>query len=1010
MSSEALLRIEKAQRTRATSLSLSGLELREIPAELAAVTTLTRLNLRNNRLSVLPDWLGNLTSLTTLELGGNQLTALPDWMGNLTNLTTLELGSNQLTAVPETLGNLTNLTTLGLDANQLTALPETLGNLTNLTILELGNNQLSAIPDWLGNLTNLATLGLSDNQLTALPDTLRNLTNLTILELSHNQLTALPDAVCNLVGLGFLNAGNNRLTVLPDEIGALTELAFLYLTGNQLTALPDQLGTLTRLNVLYLNDNHLTVLPDWIGDLPHLDRLAISGNDDLVSPPPSVLAQGTKAVLAFLGARRQRAERQWRSKVLVVGQGRAGKTSLVKALSGKPHDAQEPTTHGLNVSQLELAHPLPDVVGEEVRMRLAVWDFGGQEIYYATHQFFLTGQSLFVLVWSSGAGYEYSRLRYWLDLISAREPGAPIIVVATQTAERAPDLPQAELAAAYPAVRAWVSVDNETRAGIDELRDLIGEYAAGLPLMGAPWPAAWLAALQACRDLPGTHISLAEFQKVLGEAGMTAESDQLVFTGVLHQLGEILHYTHDRELSELVILKPQWLGVRMSEILDSKPVEERSGLLHHEDVTAHWRDLGLDLRRHLLSMMDTFDVSYRVDDAEIAAIVVERLPWDPPAYHEAWARLAPPNSRQIRLRYTIDGAIPPGIPTWFIARSHRFSTEHFRPWRTGALRQHHDGKHLGLISVDTARNTIDLTVRGPLPAAFFSILDDGLKVTFSRYPGLRLTAAVPCHCAEDCTTQYAYDKLLLRAERGILNVECDSSLEQVSIAALLYGFTPASTDDPAQMQARFDQLAHQMQGQTELLQREFIKMVNAEHARCPCVFTLTLVKDTVAGLAKPGQTTYQLQLYCEEPGAWHPLPEGAGSYRIADLSKWRHALNRNYNRAAKTLSLPTLIAGAATGIPAPALPLVETNRPALQDLGDLLEDSWSTPSARAETDAQYRVLEQLLAALDPKRQWGGLSKITTPEDLTLYVCPEHVARYLTPQKPHQSKSKMELRS
>ena len=958
MSREALSRVKTAQRTQSTYLDLSKLKLRELPAQLKAVTTLTKLNLNDNQLTVLPDWLGSLTSLTELHVGGNLLTTLPDSFSNLTRLSLLDLSSNQLTTLPDSLSNLTRLSLLYLGDNQLTTLPDSLSNLTRLTDLALGDNQLTTLPDSLSNLTQLSVLYLGDNQLTTLPDSLSNLTQLTDLDLGHNQLTTLPDSLSNLTQLSYLDLGSNQLTTLPDSLG----------------------------------------------NLPTLSRLELGGNGDLVSPPPSVVAQGTSAVLTFLRARRQQEdERQWRSKLLVVGQGRAGKTSLVKALSRKPHDAQEPTTHGLNVSELELAHPRPQEVGEEVRMRLAVWDFGGQEIYYATHQFFLTGQSLFVLVWNSGAGYEHSRLRYWLDLISAREPGAPIIVVATQTADRAPDLPQAELAAAYPAVRAWVSVDNEARIGIDELRDLIAEQAAELPLMGAAWPATWLAALQACQDLPGTHMSLPEFHKVLGDAGMTDESDQSVFTGVLHQLGEILHYTHDRELSELVILKPQWLGVRMSEILDSKPVEDRSGLLHHADIAAHWRDLGLDLRRHLLSMMDTFDVSYRVDDADIAAIVVERLPWDPPAYHEAWARLAPPNSRQIRLRYTIDGVIPPGIPTWFIARSHRFSTQQFRPWRTGALRQHHDGRHLGLIHVDTARNTIDLTVRGPLPAAFFSLLDDGLKVTFSRYPGLRLTASVPCSCADDCTTQYAYDKLLLRAERGISHVECDSSLEQIGIAALLYGFTPASTDDPAQMQARFDRLAQQMEGQTELLQREFIKLANVEHARCPCVFTLTPVKDAVAGVAKPGQTTYQLQLYCEEPGAWHPLSGDSGGYRVADLSKWRNALNRNYNRAAKTLSLPTLIAGAVTGIPAPTLPLVKTDRPALQDLplasGD--EDGWATPSARAETEAQYRVLEQLLTALDPKKRWGDLSKITTPEGLVLYVCSEHVARYLTPAKPHQ---------
>ena len=65
-----------------------------------------------------------------------------------------------------------------------------------------------------------------------------------------------------------------------------------------------------------------------------------------------MVAEGVEAVLAFLRARRVTSERVWRSKLLVVGQGGAGKTSLVKALGGAPHDPDEPTTHGLRVGEL----------------------------------------------------------------------------------------------------------------------------------------------------------------------------------------------------------------------------------------------------------------------------------------------------------------------------------------------------------------------------------------------------------------------------------------------------------------------------------------------------------------------------------------------------------------------------------------------------------------------------------------------------------------------------------
>jgi len=129
-------------------------------------------------------------------------------------------------------------------------------------------------------------------------------------------------------------------------------------------------------------------------------------------------------------------------------------------------------------------------------MRLAAWDFGGQEIYHATHQFFLTDQSLFVLVWNARTGYEHGRLRYWLDLITARASQAPILIVATHVpteheAGRAPDQPSTQLHRNYPQICASAQVDSATHDGITELSTLIARHAASLPLMGQLWPQSW---------------------------------------------------------------------------------------------------------------------------------------------------------------------------------------------------------------------------------------------------------------------------------------------------------------------------------------------------------------------------------------------------------------------------------------------------------------------------------------------------------------------------------------
>ena len=61
-----------------------------------------------------------------------------------------------------------------------------------------------------------------------------------------------------------------------------------------------------------------------------------------------------------------------------------------------------------------------------------VWDFGGQEDYYATHQCFLSSMALYLLVWRLIDGGEgVNNLTSWLDNIAVRSPGSTVIIVGT---------------------------------------------------------------------------------------------------------------------------------------------------------------------------------------------------------------------------------------------------------------------------------------------------------------------------------------------------------------------------------------------------------------------------------------------------------------------------------------------------------------------------------------------------------------------------------------------------
>ena len=117
---------------------------------------------------------------------------------------------------------------------------------------------------------------------------------------------------------------------------------------------------------------------------------------------------------------RQPKRRLNEAKVLIVGQGDVGKTSLVKQLVWGKFDRDEKKTEGIRIETYMIDPPEDRRCGAEgEQVRLNVWDFGGQEIMHATHQFFLTKRSLYLLVLDARKGENEGNIHYWLKIIQS---------------------------------------------------------------------------------------------------------------------------------------------------------------------------------------------------------------------------------------------------------------------------------------------------------------------------------------------------------------------------------------------------------------------------------------------------------------------------------------------------------------------------------------------------------------------------------------------------------------
>ena len=662
----------------------------------------------------MPDGLDQLTQLQRLVLFRNQLTALPDSLGQLTRLQSLYLSDNQLTALPDSLGQLTRLESLYLDDNQLTALPDSLGQLSRLQSLGLDDNRLAVLPDWLGQLSQLQDLRLSDNQLTALQDWLGQLSQLEILYLSGNQLTALPDSLGQLTRLQRLGLDGNQLTALPDSLGQLSHLRYLRVSGNQLTALPDSLGQFTQLEILYLSDNQLTALPDSLRNLASLSQLFLHGNgalglplevlgptvEEIFGSSPQASPAAPSKILEYYFRVRVSKRPLNEAKLILVGRGGVGKTSLVNRLLYNRFDEGEKKTEGINITDWSLR------LNNDEDVRLNIWDFGSQEIMHATHQFFLTHRSLYLLVLNGREGGEDADADYWLRLIDSFGAESPVIVVLNKIKEHPFDLNRSELKQKFPAVRDFIRTDCEDGTGIKDLRKAIERETDRLEHLRDPFPSSWFQIKDQLARMEENYLSFPEFRKVCAQHQEEDEAAQDALAGYLHSLGIALNYKDDPRLQDTHVLNPRWVTNGIYKILNSERLEKQKGEIRLGDLSGilDSNEYPPNMRRFLFDLMRKFDLCFIFPHDDTHYLIPELLDKQQPQEAEGFKIK---DCLNFQYHYPV---LPEGLLPRFIVRTHVLSAG-LRRWRTGVILQF-DGCR-ALVKADVQDKKVFIPVSGP---------------------------------------------------------------------------------------------------------------------------------------------------------------------------------------------------------------------------------------------------------------------------------------------------------
>ncbi|QLE57490.1 leucine-rich repeat domain-containing protein [Nostoc sp. TCL26-01] len=808
---------EIGQLTNLRSLDLSSNQLSNLPSEFGQLTELRSLNLNYNQLSSLPAEIRQLTELRSLDLRSNQLSNLPPKFGQLTNLQTLYLYNNQLSSLPPEFGQLTNLQTLYLYNNQLSSLPPEFGQLTNLQSLNLYNNQLSSLPPEIGQLTNLQTLNLSSNQLSSLPPEIGQLINLQSLYLSYNQLSSLPPEIGQLTNLQSLNLSSNQLSSLPPEIFQLTNLRSLYLFNNQLSSLPPEIFQLTDLQTLDLYNNQLSSLPSEIRQLPNLNKLDLRGNP--VPIPPEILGSkelyrdpgDVQEILDFYFRVQDPAETEplYEAKFLIVGEGGAGKTSLAKKIPDEAYKLQpnEQSTEGIEVIRWHFTQP----DGKDFRVN--IWDFGGQEIYHQTHQFFLSKRSLYALV--ADDRRENTDFYWWLKVVELLSYNSPVLIIKNEKQDRNCEVNERQLRGEFTNLEKVLTTNLSTNRGLSAIKDAIKQYISRLPHVGTPLPKLWVRVRAAIENYSRNYISLEEFYNLCRVNHLTDRQDMLRLSSYLHDLGVCLHFQDDPTLKHCVILKPEWGTTAVYKVLDNDKVKQKLGCFTQDDLKNIWQSSEYaEMGDELLQLMMRFKLCYEIPNHPGTYIAPQLLSIEQADYN--WD-----DTNNLILRYTYD-FMPKGILTRFIVETHPWIERQKLVWKTGVVLT----KDQTRAEVIENYNQREITVRvaGNRKTELMGVVTHELEKIHNSYERLQYQTLVPCNCQKKCQgSQIPYyfplSDLHNFLKDGDYNIQCRNSRQMVDVRRLLDHFSFPSDQEYRKINPQVAQLQSELEQEKQEQQK-----------------------------------------------------------------------------------------------------------------------------------------------------------------------------------------------
>ncbi|MFT7592449.1 MAG: internalin A [bacterium] len=666
----------------------------------------------------------------------------------------------------------------------------------SLSLLDLN---LRKVPEAVWKLHSLQSLNLGKNNLTEISSNISQLKELRHLWVFGNELKKLPDSIWALTKLKSLHVHSNKITELPDIPNDLEQLEILDARSNLIMELPDTINHLINLKKLRLNNNRLIKLPSQIQYLRKLQTLHFMENVAF-GIPPEIIQKSPSEILEYYFRSAATARKLNEAKVLFVGQGAVGKTSLIRRLLDHSFNAKEEKTEGIAIRQWGVEYSADDFV------RLNIWDFGGQEIMHATHQFFLTKRSLYILVLSARAGENQSNLYYWLEMIRIYGENSPVLIVINKCDQHYDTLDENRLYIDYKnklKIVGFHYISCKSGHGIAELEKRIAELACSLPHVSDLLPLEYFTIKERMELLAKNtdFITDDEYQTICNQNNVHGK-DCTTLLRFLHDLGSILHYDDPEQVYQLCdtkVLNPEWVTGGVYRFLnDSELLRAGNGVVERLDLN---RILSCDAEsrrrypeqrhRFLVDMMRKYEICFDFPFEPKKLLLPELLSKNEPDV--GWINSSSGHDDILDFEYWYV-LLPQGLIPRFILRMHHHLTDTPTYWRAGVVLNIEQCR--ALVRGDSRNSKVYIQIQGQGTThrqIALSIIRSCLDGIHKTYGNLKIEAKIPLpNDPEAPPVDYEF---LLKLERsGVVEQWFEKSKRQYKIQELLSGVAVRNFD------------------------------------------------------------------------------------------------------------------------------------------------------------------------------------------------------------------------